>query len=133
MTISFYSWGQNLGGLKGVVSDDKNGEPLPNVGITLVGTYISTVSDFSGKYSISGIPSGDFSIKVQVIGYGTKVINGVRLKKGETKVLDIQLSSSVDVLQTVTVIGQKSQVDLESAKREKSISRDDISQMGSKV
>ena len=46
MTISFYSWGQNLGGLKGVVSDDKNGEPLPNVGITLVGTYISTVSDF---------------------------------------------------------------------------------------
>ena len=130
MTISFYSWGQNLGGLKGVVSDDKNGEPLPNVGITLVGTYISTVSDFSGKYSISGIPSGDFSIKVQVIGYGTKVINGVRLKKGETKVLDIQLSSSVDVLQTVTVVGQKSQVDLESAKSERSISRDDISQMG---
>ena len=44
--------------------------------------------------------------------------------------MDIQLSSSVDVLQTVTVVGQKSQVDLESAKSERSISRDDISQMG---
>ncbi|CAI8323224.1 MAG: TonB-dependent receptor SusC [Owenweeksia sp. TMED14] len=134
LIVIFFSatsaWAQSLGTLKGLVTDSKTGEPLPNVGITLIGTYIASVSDYDGNYIISKIPVGDFSVKVQFIGYGTQIINGVRLKKGEIKLLDIKISSSVDVLQTVTVIGQKSQVDLESAKSQRSINRDDISQMG---
>jgi len=127
---SFSAWGQNMSGLKGTITDSETGETLPNVGITLVGTYLSAVTNFNGDYNIPQVPSGDFSIKVQFIGYGTQVINGIRLEKGEIKILNVKLSSSVDVLQTVTVVGQKSQVDLESAKSERSINRDDISQMG---
>ena len=119
-----------MSGLKGTVTDSETGETLPNVGITIVGTYLSAVTNFNGDYNIPQVPSGDFSIKVQFIGFGTQVINGIRLEKGEIKILNVKLSSSVDVLQTVTVVGQKSQVDLESAKSERSINRDDISQMG---
>ena len=98
LIVIFFSatsaWAQSLGTLKGLVTDSKTGEPLPNVGITLIGTYIASVSDYDGNYIISKIPVGDFSVKVQFIGYGTQIINGVRLKKGEIKLLDIKISSS---------------------------------------
>ena len=122
-------WAQKTGILRGTVTDGETGETLPNVGITLVGTYLSAVTDFDGKYQIPGVPAGDYSMKVQVLGYGTQVINGLRVEGGKIVQRNIKLSSSVDVLQTVTVLGQRSQVDLESAKSERSITGDDIAQM----
>ncbi|MGB4560705.1 MAG: carboxypeptidase regulatory-like domain-containing protein, partial [Schleiferiaceae bacterium] len=122
-------WAQKTGILRGTVTDAETGETLPNVGITLVGTYLSAVTDFDGKYQIPGVPAGDYSMKVQVLGYGTQVINGLRVEGGKIVQRNIKLSSSVDVLQTVTVLGQRSQVDLESAKSERSITGDDIAQM----
>lgn len=122
-------WAQKTGILRGTVTDAETGETLPNVGITLVGTYLSAVTDFDGKYQIPGVPAGDYSMKVQVLGYGTQVINGLRVEGGKIVQRNVKLSSSVDVLQTVTVLGQRSQVDLESAKSERSITGDDIAQM----
>ena len=80
-----------MSGLKGTITDSETGETLPNVGITLVGTYLSAVTNFNGDYYIPQVPSGDFSIKVQFIGYGTQVINGIRLEKGEIKILNVKL------------------------------------------
>ncbi|HAB35374.1 MAG TPA: hypothetical protein DCE58_02100, partial [Cryomorphaceae bacterium] len=122
--VSVSGWAQKTGILRGTVTDAETGETLPNVGITLVGTYLSAVTDFDGKYQITGVPAGDYSMKVQVLGYGTQVINGLRVEGGKIIQRNVKLSSSVDVLQTVTVLGQRSQVDLESAKSERSITGD---------
>ena len=127
--LSLSGFAQKTGILKGVVKDAETGETLPNVGISVVGTYLTAVTDFNGQYQIPNVPAGDYSIKIQVLGYGTQLINGLRIPGGKILVRNIQLSASVDVLQTVTVLGQRAQVDLESAKSERSITGEDIAQM----
>src|SRR6056300_886712 len=100
MLCAVTGFAQKSGMLRGVVSDSETGETLPNVGITIVGTYLSAVTDFDGRYQFPSVPAGDYSIKVQVLGYGTQVINGLRIQGGAVVQRNIKLSSSVDVLQT---------------------------------
>lgn len=120
---------ENTGSLRGVVTDEETGEPLFNVGVSVIGTYFAQITTFSGEYSIKNIPEGDYSIKVQMLGYGIKQVNGVTIVAGEETTLNITLSAAKDVLQTVTVVGQKSQVDLETAGSEITIRQQEIAQM----
>lgn len=126
--LSAWSFAQG-GKLYGTVTDSQTGEPLFNAGVTIIGTYFGQVTPFSGKYEFKNVPAGDYSIKVQLLGYGTKQINGVTITEGNEKELNIALSPSTEALQTVTVIGQKSQVDLEKAGSEITIRKEDIAQL----
>lgn len=124
-----FAFGQRTGGLKGKITDEETGEDLPGASVMVVGTYSAGVSDYDGNYILTGIKPGDYSIKVQYIGYGTKIFNGITIKEGEIKVLNIKLSSSREVLQTVTVVGKKSTVDLEKAASEVSFGKEDIAKL----
>ena len=124
-----FAFGQRSGGIKGKITDEETGEELPGASVTVVGTYTAGVSDFDGNYILTGIKPGDYSIKIQFIGYGTKIFNGITVKEGEIKVLNVKLSSSREVLQTVTVVGKKSTVDLEVAASEVSFGKDDIAKL----
>ncbi len=127
--LSLLAIAQPNGSLKGTITDEETGEALIGASVILVGTYKAAVSDFDGKYTITDIKPGDYSIKVQFIGYGTKVFNGITIKAGETRTLNTKLSSSREVLQTVTVVGKKSQVDLEKAASEISFGKDEIAKL----
>jgi outer membrane receptor for ferrienterochelin and colicins len=99
------------GVLKGVVMDKETGETLPGVAVNVVGTYFAAVTDGKGQFVFPRIPSGDYSVKFQMMGYGTAVHNGITIKTGATTVHDARLSTKAEALQTVTVTGNKAQVD----------------------
>lgn len=120
---------ENTGSISGVVTDKSNGEPLFNVGVTIIGTYFGEITSFSGRYTLSNVPAGDYNVKFQVIGYGTIQMNGITVVAGQETTLDIEMSESSEELSTVTVVGQKSQVDLEVAGSETTIKQADIAQM----
>ncbi len=120
---------QKTGTLKGKITDQSNNEELAGATIVLVGTYLATTSDFDGKYTIANIKPGDYSVKVQFIGYGTKVFTGIRIQEGATKTLDIKLSPDVEALGEVTVVGQRQQIDLELAASEITFRREEIVEM----
>ena len=117
------------GVLKGIVMDKETGETLPGVAVNVVGTYFAAVTDGKGQFVFPRIPSGDYSVKFQMMGYGTAVHNGITIKTGATTVHDARLSSKAEALQTVTVTGQKAQVDLEKAASEVNLKREEIAQM----
>ena len=125
-------WGQTsskTGVLRGTVMDKETGETLPGVAVTVVGTYFAAVTDGKGQYVVARIPAGDYSVKYQMMGYGTAVHNAVTVKVGQTTTHDARLSSKAEALQTVTVTGQKAQVDLEKAASEVNLKREEIQQM----
>ena len=115
--------------LQGKITDAITGEELIGANIILVGTYKGTATDFNGAYAISGIKPGDYQIKVQYIGYETKIFNGISFKDGETKTLDITIKPQTESLNEVTVIGESSQIDLEKASSEVKIGQEQIAQM----
>lgn len=120
---------QNTGVIYGVVTDQATGEPIPGASVMLVGTYKASMTDFDGNYRIEDVKPGDYSVKVQSMGFGTKVFNDIRIEKKVPKALNIKLSGSKEVLQTVTVVGRKSQVDLEKAASEINFSDEDIAKL----
>ncbi len=127
--FTLVAFAQREGGLSGIVLDESDGEPIIGAAVQIVGSYKSTVTDFDGKYAFTGIKPGDYSVKVQYLGYGTKVFNGITIEESKITTLNVKLSSSREVLQTVTIVGRKSQVDLENAASEVSFSKEEIAKL----
>lgn len=61
-------FGQNGGGVTGLVTDAKN-QPLPGVSIIIEGTLKGASTDFDGKYTIFDVPSGVYTITASFVGY----------------------------------------------------------------
>ncbi len=132
LLIGGWSVQAQTAGISGSVRDENTGEPLIGATILLVGTYKGTSADFNGQYVINDVKPGDYQVKVQFIGYETKLYNGISLIAGQTKTLNITLRPQTESLQEVTVVGRKSQVNLELAASEVTIKADDIEDMNAR-
>jgi len=115
--------------LSGTITDAKTGETLPGANVSIVGTYLGAASDFDGNYVINGIKPQDYTIKVQFIGYETKLFTGISFEPGENKVMNFKLREQSESLNEVTVVGKREQISLEKASSEVSITQDQIAQM----
>ena len=93
------------GVLRGTVTDSLNNNELIGANVFLVGTSLGSASNVEGKYSISNISEGNYTVKVSYIGYKSKETQ-VMIKPDITTELNIQLT--LDVLQgeEVVVTGQ---------------------------
>jgi outer membrane receptor protein involved in Fe transport len=120
------------GMLKGTITDKSTKEPLYGAAVQIVGTYKGTVCDFDGKYEITDIKSGDYTIKISYIGYTEKIYNGIRIKSGETVTLNAELEDLNKTLETVVVVGEQNIVNLEDAKSAVNISAADIKEMNAR-
>lgn len=55
--------------LYGHVTERESGEHLPYVTVLIEGTTIGTTTDTSGHYFLKNLPTGEYTLKVQMIGY----------------------------------------------------------------
>lgn len=127
--LSLQAQSEEKASLSGVITDAKSGETLPGANVLLVGTYLGAAADINGNYVINGIKAQDYTIKVQFIGYETKLFTGISFEPGESKVLNIELREQRESLNEVTIVGKKEQISLEKASSEVTISQEQISQM----
>lgn len=127
--IPFLLLAQEGGTLKGVIKDSESGETLIGATVVIVGTYKAVSSDFVGNYEMENIKPGDYSIKFTYIGYADKIFNGIQIKEGEVKELNVELTSAATALDAVEIVGEKNLVNLESAKSEVTISQKEIADM----
>ncbi len=61
-----------VGTLEGIIRDKDN--PVVGATVLLVGTSIGRASDVNGHFVIYNIPAGKYSVRVQMIGYKTMVL-----------------------------------------------------------
>lgn len=115
--------------LKGKITDAKTKEELVGATIFVVGTYKGTATNLDGEYTLPGIKAGEYTIKFSMVGYAEKVYNGIKLGKGEVKVLNVTLSDVTQTTGTIEVVGKKSVVDLESGSSSVTIGANDIKEM----
>lgn len=115
--------------LSGKVVEAASGQALTGANISLIGTYKGASSDINGNFVINGIKPGDYNVKVQFIGFETKIFTEIRFTPGETKEITVELKEQTESLNEVTIVGRKEQVDLENAASEVTISQEQISEM----
>lgn len=83
------------GKISGIVTDAETGESLPGVNVVIDGTQRGTATTPDGRYTIIGITPGTYSVRFTLIGYGTKVVSGVRISSGLTRTVDVELTEEV--------------------------------------
>tara|TARA_B100001121_G_scaffold48931_1_gene42333 strand:- start:228 stop:3245 length:3018 start_codon:yes stop_codon:yes gene_type:complete len=89
--------------VKGKVVDSGSGDFLPGANVMLDGTNYGASSDRSGNYKISGVPEGDYTLKVTYVGYAD-FSDSVSVGS-DGVVLDVSLNVDYVALEGVNVTG----------------------------
>lgn len=94
LTISSVIFAQGTGRISGAVTDKKTGETLIGVTVKLKGSAKGMATDVDGKYSITGLSKGKYTIVYQYIGYTGKEIAEVEVADGKNTTLNVILEES---------------------------------------
>ncbi len=92
---------QNI--IRGTVSDENSGEPLPGVSIVVSGTTQGTISDVDGNFSLS-VPEDANELIFSMVGYSREVVQ----MDGSAN-LEVSMSESTTALEEVVVTGYSTQ------------------------
>ncbi len=87
----------------GVVTE-AGGQPLGSVQVLLVGTQLGTITGADGRYTITGVPAGTYTLRAQRIGYAP-LTRQVTATDGQTVTADFQLTAAAAQLTAVSVVG----------------------------
>jgi len=111
-----FSQSRETGAITGKAVDEQGG-PLPGVNLTLSGEKLmgtrTTVSDATGGFRFPALPSGTYSLKAELAGFGTIVQENIRLTTTATLSLTLTLKPAT-VEEQVTVIAKSPTVDVKS-------------------
>ena len=92
------------GAVTGVVTDATTGQPLDGARVGIAGTRTSGLTDSDGRYLLGGVPAGAQTVKVVIIGYGTRE-REVTVATGSTLVADFSLRVSAVALDQLVGAG----------------------------
>lgn len=79
-----------------------NGESLPGASVFVKGTTLGAATDLSGNYTLSNVPAGAQTLRVNYMGYETEE-KSVTVVSGSTVFLNVNLRTSSLTLSAVTV------------------------------
>ena len=105
LTVPVYS--QTTGKIVGTVTDASNGEPLPGVNVSIVGTNMGAATDLEGYYTIVNVPAGSYDVRVSMMGYKRITKTGVRVSVDQIAVIDFSLESEVIEGEEVVVVAER--------------------------
>ena len=95
---------QGTGTVRGAVVSQNNQQPLAGAQVSIPGTGLGTLSNSQGQYLIAGVPTGDITIRVQMIGFGIAE-RTTQVNAGETATVNFQLSETAIALDEIVVTG----------------------------
>ena len=84
--------GQQTAEINGTIVDSTTLEPLVGASVLVTGTTLGASTDIDGRFTVKKIPPGTYYLRVSMIGYGTKLVQGVVVKAGEPATLKLGLS-----------------------------------------
>ncbi len=107
-TLGMAQSSNKLGEIRGFVTDANNGEPVIFTTVFLDGTQFGITTDLNGYFSITKVPAGTYTLKVNSVEYDDYT-ESVTLAEGQIITKQIQLSESNVQLQEVVVTGRKAE------------------------
>ena len=117
------------GKLRGVVTDNKTGEPLPGANITLEGTTLGAAADLSGMYVVLAVSPGRYTVRVNYIGYQTLAISNIRVSANLTTTEDFQLTPTTIDLEAVEVVAKRPLIQRNTTNTIRMTNQEDIQNM----
>jgi hypothetical protein len=79
------------GELVGTVIQTSNRQPIPSANIVLVRTTMGTASGIDGRFSLSGIPVGTYTVRISCVGFRTLNVTDVTIGTGRATQVNVAL------------------------------------------
>jgi hypothetical protein len=100
---------QNLQTIKGAISDKQSQQTIPGATIQIVESnpIKITRTDVNGKYKLTDVAPGRYSLKISYAGYREVIFSNIIVTSGKETILDIQLEESIAEIGEVKVVGKK--------------------------
>ncbi len=89
--------------VKGLIKDAATNEIVVGASVSLVGTTSGTISDQTGTFLLTSIPSGQYVLQVSYVGYSTIRVEDIIVKDGAETILDISLEEAGELMDEVVV------------------------------
>src|SRR5580698_914236 len=112
--ISVSAWSQTqLATVSGIITDP-SGAVVPGVSVTIVsqgtGLKRSALTDTVGEYRFAGLPTGNYSLRMEKTGFQIQVHEGVELNSASEVMINSQLAIG-DLSQQTTVSATAAAID----------------------
>ncbi len=105
------------GSISGSVLDAKSGQPLAFANIVLVGTSMGAMSLEDGKFRVSRIPAGTYTVKVMMMGYKPAEQCSVVVRPDEMTMLSFRMVETIVMkTQVIKVTGERPMVDVTTSR-----------------
>lgn len=98
---------QNTGTITGLVRDRATQELLPGVTVVLEGTALGAATDGTGRYRLTGVPTGSYNLRASFIGYEALLRPNVLVNSGNANIIDLELGAANQALGEVTVTANR--------------------------
>jgi outer membrane receptor protein involved in Fe transport len=106
MILPVSLWSGETGKIAGRITDKATGESLAAANVIIVGTAMGTAANAEGQYTILNVPPGIHNLRVSLIGYGTVIINDVRVYIDQTARVDVTLASEAIEGSEIVIVAQ---------------------------
>jgi hypothetical protein len=121
---------QGTGRIIGRVYDSKTSASLGYANVVVVGTTKGAMTLDDGKFVVTGVPAGTYTVKVMMMGYKTIERPSVVVNAGDDVEMDFALEQTiVSTTQVINVVGEREMVDVTSSDVRSSVSEEQIKEM----
>ena len=106
--VPVFLFGGTTGKISGRIVDKDTNDPLPAVNVIIVGTTLGAATDMDGEFFILNVPAGHYSLRAEMIGYTSVIVENVQVKVDLTTRQNFKLSPTVlEAGETVTIIAER--------------------------
>lgn len=96
---------QATGRITGTVTDAAAARGLPNTQVRVVGTRLAAQTDDDGRFTISGVAAGTYSVEARRLGYRPATAANVVVTAGGTATANITMSAAPLTLEAIVTTG----------------------------
>ncbi|MGH7468044.1 MAG: carboxypeptidase regulatory-like domain-containing protein, partial [Longimicrobiales bacterium] len=97
--------GQQTGSVNGTVTNRQNGQPLAGAQVFLQNTRHGQVSDANGRFTMTGVAPGNYTLVVQFLGFAEVRQPNVRVSAGQSTSAPVGLETAALAIQQLVVTG----------------------------
>jgi outer membrane receptor protein involved in Fe transport len=117
------------GTVTGTVTTE-DGKPLPYANVMIVGTTLGAMSLADGKFNITGVPIGTYTVKAMMMGYTAVEKPGVIVNAGSTTTASFKLKQKVVTeIQEILVVADKPMVEVTETQVTGNVSEEQLQDM----
>lgn len=95
------------GSISGIVKDKKTKETIPGANVIIQGTVIGASTDLNGEFKINNVGEGSHNLVVSFISYKTEIVQGIKVKKGQNTIVNIEIEETATQLEAVVIKATK--------------------------